>query len=48
MARAVARIDPRAAIDLVPMADGGEGTVAALVSAASGTYVEVPRDGSTR
>ena len=38
MARAVARIDPRAEIDLVPMADGGEGTVAALVSAASGIY----------
>jgi glycerate kinase len=40
MSRAVARIDPRAQIDLVPMADGGEGTVAALVSAAGGSYVE--------
>jgi glycerate 2-kinase len=38
MARGVSRIDPRAAIDLVPMADGGEGTAAALVSAANGTY----------
>jgi glycerate 2-kinase len=41
MARAVTTIDPGAAIDLVPMADGGEGTVAALVSAASGRYLEV-------
>jgi glycerate 2-kinase len=40
MARAVATIDPHATIDLVPMADGGEGTVAALVSAASGTYAK--------
>jgi glycerate kinase len=40
IARGVSTIDPRAAIDLVPMADGGEGTVAALVSAASGKYLE--------
>jgi glycerate kinase len=40
MARGVSRIDPRAAIDLAPMADGGEGTVAALVSAACGKYLE--------
>ena len=48
MARGVSTIDPGAAIDLVPMADGGEGTVAALVSAASGTYSEAMRDGSAR
>jgi glycerate 2-kinase len=40
MARGVARIDPLAVIDRVPMADGGEGTVAALVSATGGTYRE--------
>jgi glycerate kinase len=38
MARGVARVDPRAAIDRVPMADGGEGTVHALVAATGGTY----------
>lgn len=36
MARGVLRADPAAQIDLCPMADGGEGTVAALVEATSG------------
>jgi glycerate kinase len=37
MARGVIAARPDAAIDRVPMADGGEGTVAALVSATGGT-----------
>ena len=41
MARGVRRVDPRAGIDEVPMADGGEGTVAALVAATGGTHREV-------
>jgi glycerate kinase len=32
-------VDPRAELDLCPMADGGEGTVAALVAAAGGRLV---------
>jgi len=38
MARGVAAAWPEASIDQVPMADGGEGTVAALVAATGGTY----------
>ncbi len=38
MARGVARVDPRARLDRVPMADGGEGTVAALVAATGGCF----------
>jgi glycerate kinase len=38
MARGVSRVAPSAWIDLVPMADGGEGTVDALVAATGGTY----------
>lgn len=38
MARGVRRACPGARIDSVPMADGGEGTVQALVWATSGTY----------
>ncbi len=38
MARGLSRVDPHAEIDLVPMADGGEGTVAALVAATGGSY----------
>jgi glycerate kinase len=41
MARGVTRIDPRATIDRVPVADGGEGTVAALVAATGGTLRQV-------
>ncbi len=37
MARGVSRAAPGAAIDRVPMADGGEGTVAALVAATGGS-----------
>ena len=38
MARGLSRVDPSAEIDRVPMADGGEGTVAALVAATGGLY----------
>ncbi len=38
MARGLSRVDPCARIDRVPMADGGEGTVAALVAATGGSY----------
>ncbi len=38
MARGALAAWPEASIDEVPMADGGEGTVAALVAATSGTY----------
>jgi len=38
MARGLSRVDPGSGIDRVPMADGGEGTVAALVAATGGSY----------
>ncbi len=38
MARAVAAAWPEASVDLVPMADGGEGTVEALVAATGGDF----------
>jgi glycerate kinase len=38
MAQGVLRAAPGAAIDRVPMADGGEGTVEALVAATGGSY----------
>lgn len=41
MARGVTAARPDAVIDLAPMADGGEGTVAALVAATEGTYETV-------
>ncbi|MGP0062478.1 MAG: glycerate kinase [Isosphaeraceae bacterium] len=41
MARGVARVSPDARIEQVPMADGGEGTVDALVAATGGSYREV-------
>jgi glycerate kinase len=40
MMRGVARAAPGAVIDRVPMADGGEGTVDALVAATGGSYRE--------
>jgi glycerate kinase len=40
VARGVKRADPAATIDQVPMADGGEGTVDALVAATGGSYRE--------
>jgi glycerate kinase len=40
MARGVAAACPGADVDLVPMADGGEGTVEALVAATGGTFRE--------
>jgi glycerate kinase len=40
IARGIARAAPSAEIDLVPMADGGEGTVEALVEATGGEYGE--------
>jgi glycerate kinase len=41
MARGVTRVDRRAEIDCVPMADGGEGTVQALVAATGGAIRDV-------
>ncbi|MFI5457457.1 MAG: glycerate kinase [Isosphaerales bacterium] len=41
MARGVAAAVPGATVDRVPMADGGEGTVDALVAATGGSYREV-------
>ena len=41
MARGVTRAYPAASIDQVPMADGGEGTVDALVAATAGSVREV-------
>ena len=41
MGRGVRRVFPDAELDLVPMADGGEGTVEALVSATGGQTVPV-------
>ena len=38
IARGVRRADPDSTFDLVPMADGGDGTVEALVEATGGTY----------
>jgi glycerate kinase len=40
MARGLARAFPGAIIDVVPVADGGDGTAQALVDALSGTFVE--------
>ncbi len=40
MARGVLRAAPSATIDRAPMADGGEGTVAALVASTGGTWRE--------
>src|SRR5260370_4311558 len=40
MARGVRAADPSARIDEVPMADGGEGTVDALVASTGGTRME--------
>ncbi len=39
MARGVRKVEPDAEIDVCPMADGGEGTVAALVAATGGRMV---------
>jgi glycerate 2-kinase len=41
ISRGVAHADPEAEIDRVPMADGGEGTVGALVAATGGTVREI-------
>ena len=38
MSRGVATVCPGATIDCVPMADGGEGTVDALVAATGGVF----------
>src|SRR2546429_573824 len=45
MSRGAARAQPSAQIDCVPMADGGEGTVEALVGATGGTIREVTVSG---
>ncbi len=42
MARGLAKAQPSAAIDLIPVADGGEGTVDCLVTAMSGELITVP------
>lgn len=41
MAQGVARADPNAEIVAIPMADGGEGTVEALVAATGGTFRDI-------
>ena len=41
MAAGVKRIFPQAELELVPMADGGEGTTAALVMATNGSLRHV-------
>ena len=45
MARGVVRAAPWASVDRVPMADGGEGTVAALVAATGGSFREATVSG---
>ncbi len=40
MARGIHRVDPAIECDLVPMADGGEGTTEALIAALGGEWVE--------
>lgn len=42
MAAGVRRADPRAGVDLAPMADGGPGTTEALVTAAGGVWQSAP------
>ncbi len=42
MERGILRVFPHADIDKVPIADGGEGTVAALVEATNGVVLESP------
>ena len=42
MAEGVRRVVPGASCDLVPMADGGEGTTAALIDALGGALIEAP------
>ena len=43
--RGVQHAAPGAVVDLIPMADGGEGTVEALVEATGGSYLEVTVSG---
>lgn len=45
LGRGVTRAAPRASLDHVPLADGGEGAVDALVAAAGGQHVTVPVTG---
>jgi glycerate kinase len=45
IARGVGRAAPGASVDLIPMADGGEGTVEALVEATGGSYREATVSG---
>src|SRR5262245_4333306 len=45
MAGGIRRAAPSATIDEIPMADGGEGTVEALVAATGGSYCEVEVSG---
>lgn len=41
MSRGVQRVYPESVIDLIPMADGGEGTVEAILSAVRGETIEI-------
>ena len=41
MSRGVQRVYPESVIDLIPMADGGEGTVAAILSSVGGETIEI-------
>lgn len=41
MSRGVQRVYPESVIDLIPMADGGEGTVEAILSAVRGEKIEI-------
>jgi len=47
IARGIRRVHPQAVIDLVPMADGGEGTVEALIAATGGSISSVTVSGPT-
>ena len=42
MERGIHRVDPTMRCELVPMADGGEGTTEALVAALDGEWVQAP------
>lgn len=43
--RAIQKVLPEAAVEIVPMADGGEGTMETIVQAASGGRIDVPVTG---
>jgi len=47
IARGVCRVQPQAIIDMIPMADGGEGTVNALIAATRGEHRQTTATGPT-